>query len=339
MMNVAPRPLILLVFLVATPSAFAFGAEESVTYCELPGAETAWINSSPLSVENLKGKAAILWFFEEECPNCRANWPNMYKIAEKYADKPVIFMAVNSGTPRKKLEGYAKAVALKWPLIVDTSREFEKECDLYPLDLKNTTHIGFITARGQYFRGDWRVIDQMVERALKDTYWTIKPTEVPDAVKVIWRAFEFGEIAKTSDLLKRAKAHQRPDVREGAEKFESLVKAAMDKELKDANILKEGRKVWAFKAYHLVSSKYRAFDLPPIVEEQCQAMLSDPDVIQEFAAMKALHDIEDQLPVDWETTPKTVRTSVVEEIRKWQKTYPRSDQQPRAATILGEMGR
>src|SRR4051812_37123176 len=104
-MNCLSRPLTLLGFLIAVP-AFAFSAEEPVTYCQLPGKEADWINSSPLTVENLKGKAVILWFFEEECPKCRANWPNMYKIAEKYADKPVIFVAVNSGTPRKKLEAY-----------------------------------------------------------------------------------------------------------------------------------------------------------------------------------------------------------------------------------------
>jgi thiol-disulfide isomerase/thioredoxin len=330
-------PLMLLVLQVV--SASVFSADEPVTYCLLPAEDSAWINSSPLSVENLKGKAVILWFFEEECPKCRANWPNMYKIAEKYADKPVIFVAVNSGTPRKKLEVYAQEVGLKWPLIVDTSRDFEKECDLYPLTLNNITHIGFITTRGQYFRGDWRVIDQMVERALTDTYWTIKPTEVPDAVKIIWRAFEFGDAVKTADLLKRAKVHQRPDVREGAVRFESLVKAAMDKELKDAGTLKEGgRIVWSYKTYHYVNSKFRGFEIPAIVQEQCQKLVNEPEVQLEFKAMKALREIEDRLPPDWEKTPTTVRKSVVEQIRAWQKTYPRSDQQRRAETILGEMG-
>ena len=36
-------------------------AEEGV----LPVAPSAWINSPPLSEESLRGKAAILWFYEE----------------------------------------------------------------------------------------------------------------------------------------------------------------------------------------------------------------------------------------------------------------------------------
>jgi thiol-disulfide isomerase/thioredoxin len=337
-MNHLFRPLVLLGLLVTFPD-LALSAEEPVTYCELPSEETAWINSSPLSVENLKGKAVILWFFEEECPKCRANWPNMYKIAEKYAEKPVIFVAVNSGTPRKKLEKYVQEVGLKWPVIVDTSREFEKECDLYPLNLNNITHIGFITTQGQYYRGDWRVIDQMVERALADAYWSIKPAEVPDAVRVIWRAFEFGDAEKTADLLKRAKVHQRQDVREGAVKFETLVKAAMNKELDEAKSLKQGGpKVWAFKAYHYLLSKYRGFDIPAVVQETCQELLVNAEVQNEFKSMRDLHEIEDQLPVDWEQTPAKVRTSVVEQIHKWMETYPRSDSQRRAKTILREMG-
>ena len=31
----------------------------------LPVAPSAWINSAPLSEESLRGKAAILWFYEE----------------------------------------------------------------------------------------------------------------------------------------------------------------------------------------------------------------------------------------------------------------------------------
>src|SRR5690349_3653751 len=44
----------------------------------LPRDPAAWLNSPPLSVEALKGKGVVLWFFEEQCPRCRAKWPGMY---------------------------------------------------------------------------------------------------------------------------------------------------------------------------------------------------------------------------------------------------------------------
>lgn len=33
---------------------------------KLPNEPSQWLNSSPLSLETLKGKAAVLWFFEEQ---------------------------------------------------------------------------------------------------------------------------------------------------------------------------------------------------------------------------------------------------------------------------------
>lgn len=32
----------------------------------LPPDASSWVNSAPLSMETLKGKAAVLWFFEEQ---------------------------------------------------------------------------------------------------------------------------------------------------------------------------------------------------------------------------------------------------------------------------------
>ena len=41
-----------------------------------------WVNSDPISLESLRGKAVFLYFFEETCPKCRDRWPSLIlKIA------------------------------------------------------------------------------------------------------------------------------------------------------------------------------------------------------------------------------------------------------------------
>src|SRR5262245_41779356 len=73
-----------------------------------PSEPAAWINAPPLSAEMLKGKGAVIWFYEEQCPNCRNKWPGMYELAKKYEGQPVLFMAVNSGNSRDAVQEYVQ---------------------------------------------------------------------------------------------------------------------------------------------------------------------------------------------------------------------------------------
>ena len=58
----------------------------------------------PMSIETMKGKAIVMWFFEPACPNCRALWPSLQETAHKFDDQPVLFVAVCSGRPRSAIE-------------------------------------------------------------------------------------------------------------------------------------------------------------------------------------------------------------------------------------------
>ena len=64
---------------------------------QFPVDPAVWINSSPLSLQQLRGKAVFLWFFEETCPQCREKWPSMIERAQQMKDQPIVFIAVNSG--------------------------------------------------------------------------------------------------------------------------------------------------------------------------------------------------------------------------------------------------
>src|SRR3954453_19923221 len=74
----------------------------------LPARADQWINSAPLTYESLRGKGAILYYFEETCPTVMSQWPAMKKLYADNADKPVMFIGVNSGTSRSDLQAYLK---------------------------------------------------------------------------------------------------------------------------------------------------------------------------------------------------------------------------------------
>ena len=115
----------------------------------LPGDAASWINSPPLSAETLKGKGVFLWFYEEQCPNCRAKWPGLYDLAKKYEHDPIVFIAVNSGNSRGAIEQYAKSVDLAWPTIVDTARQTERRWFDKRISLENIHQVGLILPSGQ----------------------------------------------------------------------------------------------------------------------------------------------------------------------------------------------
>lgn len=85
---------------------------------------TAWINSAPLALENLKGKVKIVEFWTFGCYNCRnvqpalKRWYNDYK---QYGFEIVAFHAPEFDY-EKKLENVQDAVAkegLKYPVAID----------------------------------------------------------------------------------------------------------------------------------------------------------------------------------------------------------------------------
>ena len=54
-----------LVVLLLLLSQTAFAQRAARTSDALPTDEGSWLNSPPITAEMLKGKAAVLWFYEE----------------------------------------------------------------------------------------------------------------------------------------------------------------------------------------------------------------------------------------------------------------------------------
>jgi len=81
--------------LVAGTAGSAAAQESPGGEFRLPDQPAAWVNSTPISLSALKGKAAVLWFYDEQCPNCKKKWPALQAEAKKYDGKAILFIAVN----------------------------------------------------------------------------------------------------------------------------------------------------------------------------------------------------------------------------------------------------
>ena len=247
---------------------------------EFPQDPAQWIHGRPISVENLKGKAVFLWYFEEQCPTCRGKWPAILAMAKKYEGQPILFIAVNSGTPRKDIEQYVRETGVTWPVLVDTSREYEKASGIVPeISLKNIHQLKIIAADGRMQFGDWSDMDGTVASALKTATWKVDPKGIPTGLNVAWQEIEFGNYAAAGATVKKALTAPQADLKQAAEKLKSVVQVEIDAMLKAAKDADEKGSAWeAYKLYGEMGPRFAGFDLPSEVDAAKKRLASDPKI-------------------------------------------------------------
>lgn len=83
-----------------------------------------WINSSPLTLEELRGKVVVVHFYAFGCINCIRNYPWYRQWSERFADKDVVIVGIH--TPETSAEQESAAVRRKaaeekfdFPILID----------------------------------------------------------------------------------------------------------------------------------------------------------------------------------------------------------------------------
>lgn len=110
----------------AAPAQAAPSPDDEIRVEAPPLAEgLKWLNSQPLTMEQLKGKVVLIDFWEYTCVNCIRTLPYLKSWHQKYKDKGLVILGVH--TPEfqfAKLEANvtqsAKKFGLEYPIIIDS---------------------------------------------------------------------------------------------------------------------------------------------------------------------------------------------------------------------------
>ncbi len=110
----------------STPAVAAPGPDDEIRVEAPPLAQgLKWLNSEPLTMEQLKGKVVLIDFWEYTCVNCIRTLPYLKAWHEKYKDKGLVIVGVH--TPEfqfAKLEQNvthsAKKFGLTYPIVIDS---------------------------------------------------------------------------------------------------------------------------------------------------------------------------------------------------------------------------
>ena len=307
-----------------------YSAEAFAEKLTLPQNPQQWINSSPLTNEMLSGKAVVLWFFEEQCPNCEGRWPELLKAASSFEGQPVLFAAVNSGTSRAEIEDYVSRNKITWPVILDPDRSLEKQAEVGEISLKNVSQVVIIRGDGSETFGDWRDLEKSGKEAVATGKWKVDPSTIPDLLKQAWQQVEFGNYPAAAGLIRKNLKTTKSDVKAAAESLLAVVTGELQADIdraKQAN--SDGKKWEAFKTIQSLSLRFKGYDIPPEVATQLKELAADSEIKTQLAAAKA-----------WELTKKNAMKSpklARKQLELFLKQYPTAEAATEAQAMLNDI--
>ncbi len=301
---------------------------------KFPTDPASWLNSPPLSVESLQGKAAFLWFFEEGCPRCREKWPGLLATAGKFRDQPIVFIAVNSGSARGTVAAYARQNGVGWPIIVDTSRQFEKQAGVGEISLQNIHQACMLMPDGTLRRADWSDVSGSAEQALKTAKWNVDPKGIPASLRSAWLGVEFGEYASVANVVKRSAASRKPDEKAAGDRLLAYVRQKLDGEAAGAKqVLDSGQNWPAYKAYEALLNRFRGYDLPDDAAAKLRKLGDDPQVKEQLIARKMFEGA-----MKYASNPRT-RNSAVNRLKTLVQQHPDTEAAVEAQKLLQQAPR
>ena len=144
-----------------------------------------WLNSTPLTVEQLKGKVVLVDFWTYSCINCLRAIPYVKAWAEKYKDQGLVVIGVHSPefAFEKNVDNVKKAISdlgVTYPVAVDNDyaiwRAFDNE--YWPAHY-------FIDAKGQvrhhhFGEGDYDQSERIIQQLLAEAGKTGVSSDIVD---------------------------------------------------------------------------------------------------------------------------------------------------------------
>ncbi len=296
----------------------------------LPTNPAAWINSQPLTTEMLAGKAAVFYFFEETCPKCADAWQKVLFQAGKFDGTPIMFIGVNSGTPRPQLEGYLRKHNVKWPVICDSDRSFEKQFD-FMISLENIKQARLLMPDGKFKNADADNLEGSAVDGARDAKWKVEleAKDVPQVLIPAWMSIEFGRYPEAAATLKK-NLNGKGAIKEVATKLNQFVLDDLTAQVDAAKkSLEDGKKWDAFKRFSAIPQRFKGFTVPNEVSAKIKELTTDDAIKEEQAAMKQLDSA-----IQAASRSPSARKGAIKQLEKLVKDHPDTEAASEAQKLI-----
>lgn len=299
---------------------------------QLPANPAVWINSNPISNDMLSGKAAVLFFFDAQDRGVSDGWARMLFTAQKFEGTPVMFIGVNSGSPRAQLEGYVKRNKIPWPVICDSDRSFENQFGIQ-VSPQATRQVRLLMPDGKFKSAEATNIEGAATDALRDAKWKVEPKDIPQALQSAWLAVEFGNYPAAAQTLKK-NLNGKGELKDAAERLNQFVLDDLAGQLDVAKkSLDDGKKWDAFKRFSTISAKFKGFTIPPDVTVTLKELTTDDAIKEEQAAMRQF-----EFAMQAASRSPTARKGAIKQLEKLVKDHPDTEAASEAQKIIEQSG-
>lgn len=290
---------------------------------KLPEEPSAWVNGGPITAEMLKGKAAFLWFYEEQCPNCRTKWPELAALADQFEEQPIVFIAVNSGNPREAVEAYAKDAKVPWPIIVDPQRELEAACfEGKEINLQNITQVQLVMPDGKFKHGAWNDIHGSATEAAKDAKWSGDPSQVPGTLLPSWRGLQFGLYQKSAPPIVAALTSTDAAEKAMAEQLNAYVQGKIAAQMQAAKEAHRAGEKWkSYKMVTAIPTNFAGYAIPEGVAKAKLALATDEQVRGEVTARSELEALKKRA----RTATPAAAAGLIKKLKELTEKYPTTE--------------
>ncbi|MEZ6057185.1 MAG: TlpA disulfide reductase family protein [Planctomycetaceae bacterium] len=276
---------VLSLFLVAISSASLFAVEPP----ELPTDPQLWIGSPPVTLKQLAGKGVVLTFFEEDCPKCRAEMQARVELSRKYANEPVFFIGINSGSTRQEIETYVQQVGVTWPVILDPDRSLEKAMGIGEISLQNIYQFRYINSDGELKRTNSFDFETMAKDALIGASWSVSPDKIPASLKGAWSAIELKNFSAAASTLSKAVSSRDDEVQSAAKLLMEEVEAEIEAAYVAADIAATSDDPWlAYNLFQKISQQFAGYKQAERATMEAKKLSSTPAVKLEITLSRKI---------------------------------------------------
>ena len=77
-----------------------------------------------VSLAQLRGRLVVMNLWASWCPPCRAEMPDLQRLAERYAGRGVAVVGVNEGESPERARAFARALGIRFPIWIDAAERY-----------------------------------------------------------------------------------------------------------------------------------------------------------------------------------------------------------------------
>lgn len=260
----------------------------------LPTEPNLWLNTSPLTWEQLRGKGVVLCYFSCD-PEGAEILPKAMEAARKHVADPVILIGVTMGNTRQETEAYLKIGGFQLPTLCDPTYSFTHKTDQVlesePANLlaDSTYGIAVVSFEGTFFEGDWEDPESSFTDAIEGAAWTTDPQNFPAPVLPTWRAVELKKYAEALPLLKKGVNAGPNEQKEATRQLQQVVLAEIERLAGEARAADEQDQKWnAYRKVGRIIEEFRGYDIPQDLEPLQKKLAKSSQVKLGLTAEKQL---------------------------------------------------